>query len=112
MKVKEIKNNLIKKYEGVIKKDIGNYIAKRSIKEIYEKLLESDKSHVYIRRGDYGVELKIYENTNHEYLLDFRIFNEVADVMLVAELEIVNDNFRVLENYVDDVWSYSHWKIA
>ena len=112
MKVKEIKNNLIKKYEGVIKKDIGNYIAKRSIKEIYEKLLESEKSYVYVEHGDYGVELKIYENIKHEYLLDFRIFNETTDVMLAAELQIVNNNFRILEDYIDDVWSYSDWKIA
>lgn len=62
-----------------------------------------------------GIKVK-FENTLYKdeyksiYLLESRLFYVKTDSMFNAYLEVINSNGTILEDYIDDVWTYADWK--
>lgn len=50
-----------------------------------------------------------YDEDKKIYLLESRLFDNHNDQMINAYLEILDNNFNIIDEYVDDVWSYTDW---
>lgn len=56
------------------------------------------------------LDIILYEDQEtHEYLIDARLFDENMTSMLASYLEILHEDFSIMNKCTDDVWSYADW---
>lgn len=59
-----------------------------------------------------------FENTLHVddekkvFLLESRLFKKADGSMVNAYVELLDENLNIIEEYVDDVWSYADFKVV
>lgn len=59
-----------------------------------------------------------FENTLHKdtekglFLLESRLFTVEDGQMVNAYLEVFNANGEIVQEEIDDVWSYANWEVA
>lgn len=59
-----------------------------------------------------------FENTLHAdydkkvFLLESRLFKRADGSMINAYLELLDENLNIIEDCVDDVWSYADFKVV
>lgn len=103
-------------YKGVIKNYLLWAVKKiekvdnKTIDALFDSLKRSDISKIALDDKLISIEVKVYECEEY-YLMDFRAFEEMKDIMIDAYLEIYNK--KDLSKYsecIDDVWSFADWK--
>ena len=111
------------KLKDVLKlKGIEEGIKANLIKEDYpvaiEKTLNSKKENsISVIVGVNGFECD-FENTLHAdydkkvFLLESRLFKRADGSMVNAYLELLDENLNIIEECVDDVWSYADFKVV
>lgn len=111
------------KLKDVLKlKEVQEGIKANLIKEDYslaiEKTLNSEKENSTSVVVDVdGFECD-FENTLHAdydkkvFLLESRLFKRADGSMVNAYLELLDENLNIIEDCVDDVWSYADFEVV
>lgn len=82
----------------------------KTIDALFSSLKNSDVAKIALGDKLISIEVQVYECEEY-YLIDFRAFEEMKDMMIDAYLEIYNK--KDLSKYsecVDDVWSFADWE--
>ena len=81
-------------------------------------VLASDKNNSMSVKTERAGEPVDFENTLHidndkkVYLLESRVFFVKNGQLLNAYLEILDENGEIVQDKIDDVWSYADWEVV
>lgn len=111
------------KLKDVLKlKKVEEGIKANLIKEEYavsiERTLKNRKENAISVLVVANKEICFFENTLHAdydkkvFLLESRLFRRIDGSMVNAYLELLDENLNVIEDCVDDVWSYADFVVV
>ncbi|WP_291566896.1 MULTISPECIES: hypothetical protein [unclassified Clostridium] len=93
------------------------FVNKTELELAIEKTIEDKKENSISIEINRGEDTLVFENALHVdnskriYLLESRLFDKEKDQMLNAYLEIIKMDGTIIQECIDDVWSYANWEI-
>lgn len=93
---------------------LDRFIEDINSKDIYDKIFNMKEVpfNIEVKEG-INLENNIYEDENKKlYLLESRLFddNDENGRMYDAYLRVMDYEFNIIDEYIDDVWNYADWQ--